>query len=325
MTNVLKRFVFCSFLLIGTGLQLSAQAQAIAGMPSRIEVYAIQSKTLTGEEFLRGDSPGKPVTLAGELRIPVGKSAKYPAVVLVHGSGGINAGIDVWEHALNQAGIATFVVDSFTGRGIVSTVADQTQLHNLAMMVDAYRALDVLAKHPRIDSNKIAVMGFSKGATAAIFSASKRFRKMYGGDAKFAAHIGLYTPCNYRFIGDTEVTGAPMRLFHGTPDDYVSVAPCRQYVQSLKQQGVDVVLTEFPDTWHAYDNPLLPKKLDLPKAQSTRNCHTAEEGVGHIVNADTHQPFTTADSCVAVGAHVGYNPDSAAQTTKMVIEFLTKL
>jgi hypothetical protein len=40
-------------------------------------------------------------------------------------------------------------------------VNDQSQLDSLAMLVDAYRALGILAQHPRIDANRIGIMGFS--------------------------------------------------------------------------------------------------------------------------------------------------------------------
>ena len=304
---------------------IPTHAQTVASMPGRMEIHALQSKTLTGEEFLLNPSAGTPVTLAGELRLPQGNLPKYPVVILVHGSGGVSGGTDLWVHSLNQAGIATFVLDTFAGRGIVSTVVDQTQLHSLALMVDAYRALDLLAKHPRIDAQRISVMGFSKGAVASIFSASTRFKKMYGSDAKFALHIGLYTPCNTRFLGDTQVTGAPMRLFHGTTDDYVSVVPCRAFVQALKEQGVDASLTEFPDTDHSYDSPLTPQRLALPSAQTTRNCQFVERAPGQVVNAKTGAAFSYSDSCVEKGTHIGHNPESTALTIKAVIEFLKKL
>jgi hypothetical protein len=32
------------------------------------------------------------------------------------------------------------------------------------MMIDEFRALDLLAKHHRVDSARIGLMGFSKGA-----------------------------------------------------------------------------------------------------------------------------------------------------------------
>jgi hypothetical protein len=43
------------------------------------------------------------------------------------------------------------------------------------------------------------------------------------------------------------------------------------------------------------------------------------------VNEKTGAPFSYTDACVAVGAHVGHNPESTAQTVKAVIEFLKSL
>ena len=323
MHKFTQKIIYSLALLLG--LSQAAFSQSLQGAPSRIEMHAVQSRTLSGPEFLNGDKGDKPVILAGELRLPQAQAAKFPAIVLVHGSGGVNGGADMWIHRLNQAGIATFVLDTFSGRGIVSTVQDQTQLHSLAMMVDTYKALDLLAKHPRIDASKISVIGFSKGAVASIFSASTRFQKMYGTDAKFASHIGLYTPCNMRFMGDTTLTGAPMRFFHGTSDDYVSVVPCRSFVEEIKQKGVDVALTEYADTQHGYDNPLIPELVAVPTAQSTRNCRFVEQSTGDIVNADTKISFSYADPCLAIGAHGGHNPDSTKKTLDAVIAFLQSL
>src|SRR5437868_10610187 len=124
----------------------------------RMEVHPVETVTLKTQQFLTGDLGDKPVTLAGELRIPKPGTDKLPAVVLVHGSGGLGASADRWAQELNAIGVAAFILDSFTGRGIVSTVNDQSQLDSIAMMVDAYRALGVLAEHPRIDPKRIAVM-----------------------------------------------------------------------------------------------------------------------------------------------------------------------
>ena len=308
--------------LIGL-MSVATQAQIIpAGMPGRIELHGLASNTLTTEEFLLGNATGKPVMLAGELRLPAGTTAKVPAVILIHGSGGIGGAMDLWVHNLNQAGIATFVVDTFSGRGIVSTVQDQTQLGSVSMMVDAYKALELISTHPKIDAKHIYIMGFSKGAVASIFSATTRFKKMYGGQAQFAGHIGLYTPCNTRFIGDTEVTGAPMRLFHGVTDDYVNVIPCRGFVDELKKKGVDISLTEFPNSDHSYDGPLTPNRLEIPKAQSTRNCIFVEDKPGNLINSESKAVFTYTDPCISTGAHVGYNAESTKETIKAVISFI---
>ena len=72
-------------------------------------------------------------------------------MILIHGSGGISAATDRWAQELNSVGIAAFILDSFTGRGIINTNSDQSQLDSIAMMHDAFAALGKLATHPRID------------------------------------------------------------------------------------------------------------------------------------------------------------------------------
>jgi dienelactone hydrolase len=318
--NALLRRVVSIF--VGSILLVASSGLAFAQL--RLEIIPIESVTLTGEQFLAGDAPGKPVTLAGELRLPRPGTDKLPAVILVHGSGGIGVNIDEWARELNGWGVAAFILDSFSARGITSTVADQSLLAHLAMMVDAYRALGKLAQHPRIDPSRIGVMGFSKGAVAAVFSSSERFYHLYGpSNAKFAAHIGLYTPCNTRYREDDKATGRPIRLFHGIADDYVSIEPCRTYVGQLKKAGVDVSLAEFAGATHAYDSTAYKERIVLPQAMSSRNCSLVEGERGQIMNAKTGKAFDYNDPCMEKGASVGYNAAATQGTRDGVKAFLS--
>ena len=111
---------------------------------------------MTQAELLTGQKErGKPVTLAGALRLPK-TGEKLPAVVLMHGAGGIGASnnyVETWASVLNTAGFATFTVDSFTGRGVYS-FADVGKVPAIARINDAYRALQAIAKHPGVDPIK---------------------------------------------------------------------------------------------------------------------------------------------------------------------------
>jgi len=286
--------------------------------PARIEAIPIQTLTLSDEQFLKGDAYGRPTTIAGVLRVAQG-AGRLPLVVLVPGSGGINAGADVWDRQFESMGISTFVMDSFAGRGIVSTVVDQSQLGRLNMILDLYRSLTVLSAHPRIDPNRIAVMGFSRGGQATLYASLKRFHKMWNpGGVDPAVYIALYPPCITAYVADTDVSDHPIRMFHGISDDYVEIGPCRSYFARLKATANDIQMTEYPDTWHAYDLPSLPPTPTVVQNGQTTHCMLKEEPVGTIINAATQRPFSYADECVGRNPHVAYSASSTHATEDAV-------
>ena len=279
---------------------------------------------MTDQEFLTGKKEGKPVTISGELRLPRPGNDRLPAVVLQHGSGGVSGYVLDWEQFLNGLGVATFVLDSFTGRGIVNTNYDQAQLGRLNMIVDDYRALEVLARHPRIDPTRIALMGFSRGGQAALYASLKRFQRLHGPvGQQFAAYIAFYPLCNTTYHEDEDVADKPIRIFHGSADDYAPLAPCRAYVERLKAKGKNVQLTEYAGAAHNFDNRAVKTPLKLEKAQTTRRCELAEAENGVIVNVKTKQPFTYADPCVEYGPTLAYNEKAATEARKAVKDFVT--
>jgi dienelactone hydrolase len=323
MNTSFARALICLFTIAGSAFPL----EDVAAQPIfRTEVHPVQTVTLGTADFLLGKKDGKPTMIAGELRIPKPGTDRLPAVVLVHGSGGIGFNSGMWAEELNKAGLATFVVDSFTGRGITQTITDQSQLSSYAMMNDAFAALAVLARHPRIDPAKIAVMGFSKGAVPSIYASMSRFQSAYAPEgAGFAAYIGFYTPCNVALIDDEKVGTRPIRLYHGLADDWVPVGPCRDYVARLKKAGADISLVEYPGAYHAFDNQMIPGTMQLPQALTGRKCRFEEKQPGVIINNDTGQPATANDSCIERGATIAYNAEATAAARKDVVEFLTNL
>ena len=308
------------------GVQTALAANKLAnGIEGRGETILIQTLTLSDEQFLKGASFGMPTMISGTLRIAQG-SGRLPLVILVHGSGGIEENIARWEKVFASMGVSTFAIDSFTGRGIVSTVADQSQLGRLNMILDVYRSLAVLAADPRVDPGRIAVMGFSRGGQATLYASLKRFQKMWnpsGIDA--AAYIALYAPCITTYIDDTEVSDHPIRIFHGKSDDWVEIGPCRAYFERLKRTAKDVQMTELPNAGHAFDYPSLPAHpVVVPYAQTT-HCVLKEESPGIIINMATHKPFTSADGCVGKGAHVAYSATATRATEDAVRTLLAQV
>ena len=312
-------------LILGLAWAQSAVADpSVKDLAARTEVRAIETLTLTDQQFLTGDKNGKTVTIAGELRFPQGAPGLLPAVILQHGSGGVSGGQELWAKTFNEMGIASFLVDSFSGRGLTSTSTNQALLGRLNMILDGYRAFDVLANNPRIDPARIAVMGFSRGGQAALYASLKRFQQSWNkAGAEFAAYVPFYPDCLTTFVSDTEVADRPIRIFHGAADDYNPAAACKAYAERLRAAGRDVQLTEYSDAHHGYDNPLGSKTPRVAKgSQSVRACKLKEEPRGIIINAESGQPFTYKDPCVQTDPHTGYDEPAANATRKAVKEFV---
>ena len=320
----LYRIVTITAPLIVLVLQSAGAADTLSKqIAARTELYQIQTLTLSDQQFLKGDTGGKPVTITGQLRIAQG-SGRLPVVVLQHGSGGYAANIDVWSRELNELGISTFALDNFTGRGLAEVNTNQALLGRLNFILDDYRALEVLASHPRVDPKRIVLMGFSRGGQAALYASLKRFNRLWNkSGVEFAAYVPLYPDCMTTYVTDTEIADRPIRIFGGTLDDYDPISVCKAYVQRLRTAGHDVEVTEYPNASHAFDNPLLPQSaIVLAKAETVRNCKIREEPEGLLINAETGQPFTYEDACVAHDPHVGYDPAADQAVKTSVKEFL---
>ncbi len=295
---------------------------------ARMEVLPIRSTTLTDQEFLLGRKDGKPVTLAGELRLPRAGTDRLPVVILLHGSGGISSYVTDWEQDLLAMGVATFVIDSFSGRGITSVNNDQSQIGRFVQIEDAYRALEILEQHPRVDPARIVLMGFSRGGSATLYAAMKRFQRLHGPASghEFAAYLAFYPTCNVTYRNDEDITAKPVRVFHGEADDYAPIAPCRAYVERLAANpGTDVKLTAYPDALHVFDWQAVKQPIKLPQAQTIRNCQLAETDNGQIMNVKTKQLFTYSDACVERGPWIGYNQNASTEAREAVRQFITTL
>ena len=168
-------------------------------------------------------------------------------------------------------------------------------------------------------------MGFSRGGVSSLYSSLTRFRNMHGPEGlQFAAHVGMYATCNTVFHGDEDVT-KPIRLLHGTADDYVPIGPCRTYAERLIKAGKDVRLVEYPDAHHVFDGPAFKEPRKLAAAATVRRCLMGEGDNGAVINQDTKQPFSWSDACVEKGVTVAYQEAASTQSRVYVRAFLKEV
>lgn len=166
-----------------------------------------------------------PLTVAGKLSVPEGAGAgETPAVLICHGSNGVDGRGEFHAAALNAAGIATLEIDMWAARGAVrgATARPRSPLETLP---DAFGALAFLRTQPEIDPARIGIMGFSWGGVVTLLSAAKRHADAWCGEsAGFAAHAAFY-PVLWSFMPGrpfelSPLTGAPVLVQTGSADAY---------------------------------------------------------------------------------------------------------
>ena len=296
--------------------------------PVRSEIYSIPSLTISDKQFLQGDKRGKEVTVNGILRFPPQPaSQKIPVVFLIHGSSGIGPNVDYWSNHFLAQGYATFSLDGFTGRGLTVVGPNQALLGRLNLILDSYRAMEILSKHPRLDTNKFVMMGFSRGGQATLFASLERFNKLWNNSGTvFAAHIPFYADCVTRYLGDDQTTGRPIQLHHGKTDDYNPIEACRDYVSRLKTANQNITLFEYEVGPHAFDSPLGAVPPVVSKdAQTVRSCRIVEKTAGQLINIQTDQEFSYTDTCVALNPHVGKDEEATLKSAGVIDKFLVNL
>lgn len=289
------------------------------------ETVRFETLTFPGhiwDPFMPPVSEATPSSITATLSLPPSGSA-VPAVVITHGCGGVGGGATGWGRDLVELGYATLVVDSFSGRGIGEVCSGQERINIASVLFDVYRALDLAAADTRIDNSKISLLGLSFGGRTALWANQTRVRELYGSENEFAAHLSFYpASCYIRLTDEAEVGDAPMRIFHGTADDWLPIEPCRAYVDRMQAAGRDVEMFEYEGALHAFDDVSQgPTPALLLSPLSPRNC-AFEERDGRIIDPDTGKVAGVGSPCVESGVTAGYDAASAAQAKSDVMSFL---
>ncbi|MCY0853606.1 dienelactone hydrolase family protein [Cupriavidus sp. D39] len=278
----------------------------------------------------------KPTTVWGMLYMPESVEGRVPAMVISHGSAGVQEkDIDRWVRAFNKMGIAAFVVDSFGGRGITGTMNDQSQLSPAANDADALFALKLLSTDPRIDPRRIGQIGFSRGGHVAMDLVLESFHKgVIDDDTRFVALIGFYPGCTQLWweVPPPPLTGAPLMLAVGEKDDYTPAQPCLNVADTMKRDGQSVEVHMYPGAYHDFDNTHVYFKY-FPGATTLRDCPQAILDVRHdayyrLLTGEKYASFQAMDAeyrrCIARGVSAGSSLDQGRKSEADVKAFLTR-
>lgn len=323
-------------MLAGAALVLAACTTAPPPPPPTESALRYNSSDI---EFFRDAFGGRlgeqrRVRLEGRLFLPGGRGP-FPVVVWQHGSDALGSASAVqWTGRLRDAlaarGIGLFVADSHTGRGIVYTMADQTQLSAASRAVDTLRALQALARDRRIDAARIGIAGWGSGGNAAIRASHERYAAaVLPGGPRYAAHVALYPYCGYRFQR-YRPAGAPLLFLLGGADNYTKAEPCEGLAGEMRKAGARVQIVTYPGAHHGFAGALPLRRNE--KAWHFNDCGIillgtdgeARAGEFGVSNGLTYRQFLTKavrSGCAKQGVNIGRDEAAGTDALRRITAF----
>ena len=272
----------------------------------------------------------RPARLTGSLFVPEPSTEPAPCMVILTSSAGVQRHREhFYAEALNAAGVAALIVDSFTGRGVRRTVADQTLVSAAQMEGDAFAALALLRADPRIDAARIGVMGVSKGAGAALNAAiAVRQRWRNGFPHLFDLHVAICPGATAQHR-DPTTHGRPMFFMLAARDDYTPAPLAVDYAERMRSAGNPLVKVKIYGAAHHGWESIGPV-FDIKDAENWSCCQNFIEddgrhfvvAAGRAMSEPDYQAWARRH-CVTKGARAGGGtPELKQRATADLLAFL---
>ena len=266
----------------------------------------------------------------GKLTIPydsLNPGKKFPLVIGVAGSLGWKSHHLDYLKMYQDLGFATFELNSFKSRDIESTVGEQNQVTTAAMVVDAYKALEVLSNHPLIIKDKVSITGWSLGGAVTLFSAWLPLKNAINKELSFASHLSFYPPCFFE-LENLEFSQAPIHILIGEVDDWTPSLPCVDLVNKLSNYS-NIDITVYKDSHHGFDRE---GGLEINEnGYSFKDCMFKLTEDGDVLMNYLNIPMSNAFLqkigflfCATKGVTIGGNSDARQQSLKFARDFMIK-
>ena len=268
-------------------------------------------------------------TVMGILTIPDNvKNKKVPLVIGVAGSKGWGSHHFEYLKMYQDAGIATFQLQSFKSRGETSTVGTQNTVTIPMVILDSYRALEKLSEHPSIDIDNVGITGWSVGGGVSLFSAWKPLMNAINSKYTFAAHLPMYPPC-FAEPSIMEFTDSPIHIQIGELDEWTPAEPCIDLVGLMQENGIDIDITVYKDAHHSFD-----RNSGISVAEggySFKDCRFKMDDDGAVLMNYLGVPMTNwftqmigFGMCASRDPKYGGHPASREQSFKFSRDFMVR-
>jgi dienelactone hydrolase len=215
--------------------------------------------------------------LNGYLLEPALHSGRAPAVVLMHGRGGLYSSLAdgvhsaatltmrhrFWARFWAARGYLALLVDSFGPRGYPAGFGPGTADARPASVneyrvrpFDAYGALAWLRSRPDVIPDRIGLQGWSNGGSAILAAMGGVGIADPTPETGFRAALAFYPACGLRHVFPAGYRPyAPLRILIGSCDEEVSPARCDQLVAATQAAGGPIFLHRYEGATHGFDDP----------------------------------------------------------------------
>jgi dienelactone hydrolase len=206
-------------------------------------------------------------------------SGPFPALVLLHQCAGLNGAVAAWARRAVARNYAVLLLDAFGARGVTSVCYGPKAGVNLVRGAkDAVQAAQHLRRQPFVDSNRVALVGFSWGGMVGLLAARRHYLDAFGAGPGFAAVASFYPGCfrirppggrDYELIGPD--VAQPLLLLMGDADTETPAAECVDKLTPVKAAGAPVEWHVYLGTTHCWDC----QQLDGRTKTDVRGNHVA--------------------------------------------------
>ena len=199
-------------------------------------------------------------------------TAKKPAVVLLHGcgglydrKGGLSSRYTEYITVLHDAGMHALLLDSLTTRGekeLCTQKVGQRKVTQVDRRQDALAALAWLAAQPQVNASQLGLLGWSNGGSTVLAATNAQHPVVRQASSTAAFAVAYYPGCAADLQRGYQ-TNTRLLMLLGASDDWTPAEPCERLAQTVR--GVPPEVVTYAGAFHGFDGtaPLRVRK-DMP-------------------------------------------------------------
>jgi dienelactone hydrolase len=202
-----------------------------------------------------------PIVLTGLFFAAPGVSVPAPAIVMLHGCGGVwdrRGALTTRLHAyatfFNDLGFSALIVDSLTPRyekELCTQRIGRRRVTQFNRRLDALGAIEYLAGRSDVDAKRIGLVGWSNGASTVLAATNLRHPDVAAAATRPAFAIAFYPGCEAD-LKRGYLPQAPLLLLVGQLDDWTPAAPCAALARAAEEPKPEIV--NYAGAWHGFDS-----------------------------------------------------------------------